>query len=124
MSKGELFNQLVSKTNFSEDLSRHVILQVGEGCRYLHEELGVVHRDIKLENLLFEAPCPLKWDSALSSLSLDLQSSQSYPSPENGFLEGIGGMGVGVVKIADFGLSKVIWEESTMTPCGTDKSKM
>lgn len=34
-------------------------------------------------------------------------------------MPGIGGGGIGKVKIADFGLSKVVWEESTMTPCGT-----
>ncbi len=34
-------------------------------------------------------------------------------------MPGIGGGGIGRVKIADFGLSKVVWEESTMTPCGT-----
>jgi len=31
----------------------------------------------------------------------------------------VGSGGIGVVKIADFGLSKVIWDHSTMTPCGT-----
>lgn len=38
---------------------------------------------------------------------------------EGEFMPGIGGGGIGKVKIADFGLSKVVWEESTMTPCGT-----
>jgi serine/threonine protein kinase len=31
-------------TYFSEDLSRHVILQVAQALEYLHEEAGVVHR--------------------------------------------------------------------------------
>jgi serine/threonine protein kinase len=43
-SGGELFHQIVRLTYFSEDLSRHVILQVAKGIRYLHEEKGVVHR--------------------------------------------------------------------------------
>ncbi|KAI3476581.1 hypothetical protein L1887_61823 [Cichorium endivia] len=34
---------------------------------------------------------------------------------EGEFMPGIGGGGIGRVKIADFGLSKVVWEESTMT---------
>lgn len=38
---------------------------------------------------------------------------------EGEFRPGIGGGGVGKVKIADFGLSKIIWDQSTMTPCGT-----
>ena len=54
MEGGELFHQIVKLTYFSENLARHVILQVAQGIRYLHEERGVVHRDIKPENLLFE----------------------------------------------------------------------
>lgn len=41
---GELFHQIVRLTYFSEDLSRHVILQVANALDYLHEEAGVVHR--------------------------------------------------------------------------------
>lgn len=31
----------------------------------------------------------------------------------------MGAGGIGQIKIADFGLSKVIWDSQTMTPCGT-----
>lgn len=41
---GELFHQIVRLTYFSEDLSRHVIVQVARALEYLHEEKGVVHR--------------------------------------------------------------------------------
>lgn len=41
---GELFHRIVELTYFSEELARHVIVQVAEGIRYLHEECGVVHR--------------------------------------------------------------------------------
>jgi serine/threonine-protein kinase RCK2 len=41
---GELFHQIVRLTYFSENLSRHVIIQVAEAIEYLHEEKGVVHR--------------------------------------------------------------------------------
>lgn len=41
---GELFHQIVRLTYFSEDLSRHVIMQVAKALEYLHEEAGVVHR--------------------------------------------------------------------------------
>ena len=41
---GELFHQIVRLTYFSEDLSRHVILQVANAMEYLHETAGVVHR--------------------------------------------------------------------------------
>ena len=52
MEGGELFHQIVKLTYFSEELSRHVIMQVAQGIRYLHEEKGVVHRfvaQIRLE---------------------------------------------------------------------------
>ncbi|KAF8953413.1 hypothetical protein BGZ52_011411 [Haplosporangium bisporale] len=108
---GELFHRIVKLTYFSEDLTRHVIVQVAHAIRYLHEEKGVIHRDIKPENILFE-PIPV------------------IPSPpgvrptddkedEGVFMHGVGGGGIGRVKIADFGLSKVVWNEQTMTPCGT-----
>lgn len=41
---GELFNQVVKLTYLSEDLSRHVILQVARAVQYLHQTLGIVHR--------------------------------------------------------------------------------
>lgn len=34
-------------------------------------------------------------------------------------MPGVGAGGIGQIKIADFGLSKVVWETQTMTPCGT-----
>jgi hypothetical protein len=43
---GELFHQIVRLTYFSEELSRHVILQVAQALEYLHEEKGVVHRSV------------------------------------------------------------------------------
>ncbi|KAF8743854.1 hypothetical protein AX14_000254 [Amanita brunnescens Koide BX004] len=113
MEGGELFHQIVRLTYFSENLARHVVLQVAQGIRYLHEERGIVHRDIKPENLLFE-PIPV------------VPSKQPIPRPydeekqdEGEFIPGIGGGGIGRVKIADFGLSKILWDEKTKTPCGT-----
>lgn len=38
---------------------------------------------------------------------------------EGEFIPGVGAGGIGTIKIADFGLSKVIWDSQTMTPCGT-----
>lgn len=38
---------------------------------------------------------------------------------EGEFIKGRGGGGIGQIKIADFGLSKVVWDNQTMTPCGT-----
>ncbi|TCD70499.1 hypothetical protein EIP91_003260 [Steccherinum ochraceum] len=113
MEGGELFHQIVKLTYFSENLARHVILQVAQGIRYLHEERGVVHRDIKPENLLFER-IPI-----VPSKNPQPKQFEEDKEDEGEFIRGIGGGGIGRVKIADFGLSKVVWDEQTMTPCGT-----
>ncbi|CEG64134.1 Putative Serine/threonine-protein kinase [Rhizopus microsporus] len=110
---GELFHRIVKLTYFSEDLARHVITQVAEGIRYLHEECGVVHRDIKPENILFE---PIPW---IQREQVTNPFGDEDKVDEGEFIDGVGGGGIGTVKIADFGLSKVIWDNSTLTPCGT-----
>lgn len=38
---------------------------------------------------------------------------------EGEFIKGVGSGGIGRIKIADFGLSKIVWDNQTMTPCGT-----
>ncbi|TKA51908.1 hypothetical protein B0A53_04938 [Rhodotorula sp. CCFEE 5036] len=113
MEGGELFHQIVKLTYFSEELSRHVILQVAHAIRYLHEEKGVVHRDIKPENILFEG-VPIIPSKVPRARPYDEEKED-----EGEFIPGIGGGGIGRVKIADFGLSKIVWNEETMTPCGT-----
>ncbi|EGG08813.1 uncharacterized protein MELLADRAFT_52101 [Melampsora larici-populina 98AG31] len=113
MEGGELFHQIVKLTYFSEELARHVILQVARGLRYLHEEKGVVHRDIKPENLLFES-IPIVPSKQSKQRPYDEEKED-----EGEFLPGVGGGGIGQVKIADFGLSKIVWAEETATPCGT-----
>ncbi|GKZ17517.1 MAPK-activated protein kinase Srk1 [Aspergillus brasiliensis] len=111
---GELFHQIVRLTYFSEDLSRHVIVQVAKAIEYLHETSGVVHRDIKPENLLFY---PI--DFIPSKNPKPRQPGDEDKVDEGEFIPGKGAGGIGVIKIADFGLSKVIWDSQTMTPCGT-----
>lgn len=72
------------------------------------------YSDIKPENLLFY-PVPF--------------IPTKHPKPpapgdedkvdEGEFTPGVGSGGIGQIKLADFGLSKVIWDSETMTPCGT-----
>ncbi|KAF9776695.1 hypothetical protein IL306_005088 [Fusarium sp. DS 682] len=111
---GELFHQIVRLTYFSEELSRHVIVQVAKALEYLHEEKGVVHRDIKPENILFE-PIPM----VPSKQPKPKQPGDEDKVDEGEFIPGQGAGGIGRIKIADFGLSKIVWDNQTMTPCGT-----
>lgn len=114
---GEIFTAIVNYTYLSEDLSRHVIRQVGQAIRYLHEEVGIVHRDIKPENVLFK-PIEVKPSSNPAS-KLRKSDDANTKRDEGEFIPGIGGGGIGTVQLADFGLSKQIWEHNTKTPCGT-----
>ncbi|ODQ78724.1 hypothetical protein BABINDRAFT_152449 [Babjeviella inositovora NRRL Y-12698] len=114
---GEIFSPIVKYTYFSEDLARHVIIQVAQALQYLHENIGVVHRDLKPENLLFY-PIPVK--PLMNPIAKLRKSDDPYTKVDEGEFEpGVGGGGIGVVKLADFGLSKQVWYDNTGTPCGT-----
>lgn len=70
--------------------------------------------DIKPENLLFY-PIPF-----VPSRNPNPKVPEEEEKADEGeFVKGIGSGGIGVIKIADFGLSKVVWDSQTMTPCGT-----
>ena len=97
---GELFTRIVKKQFLREDETKHIFKQLLQGLSYLHER-DILHRDIKPENILLnirKRTSPTQeqtgpWDDD----ELDVE-----------------------VKIADFGLSKVIGEyEFTNTLCGT-----
>ncbi|CAI4062023.1 hypothetical protein SUVC_07G0950 [Saccharomyces uvarum] len=99
VSGGEIFDKIIQMSSFSEDLARHVITQVAMAVKHMHY-MGVVHRDIKPENLLFE-PIPF------------------YGVDGDEFKLGVGGGGIGFVKLTDFGLAKRISHNAAKTPCGT-----
>lgn len=114
---GEIFGAIVNYTYLSENLARHVIYQVAQAVRYLHEEVGIVHRDIKPENLLFY---PIEYKPSLNPIAELRRSDDPKTKKDEGkFTPGVGGGTIGKVKLADFGLSKQIWEHNTKTPCGT-----
>lgn len=114
---GEIFTAIVNYTYLSENLARHVVYQVAQAVRYLHEEVGIVHRDIKPENLLFE---PVEFRPLLNPIARLRRSDDPATKKDEGeYVPGVGAGGVGAVKLADFGLSKQIWETNTKTPCGT-----
>jgi serine/threonine-protein kinase RCK2 len=70
--------------------------------------------DIKPENLLFY-PVPF----IPTKNPKPRQPDDEDKADEGEFIPGVGAGGIGQIKIADFGLSKVVWDSQTMTPCGT-----
>ena len=70
--------------------------------------------DIKPENILFY-PSPF-----VPAKNPQPKAPEDEDKEDEGeFIPGMGAGGIGTIKIADFGLSKVIWDSQTMTPCGT-----
>ncbi|EJD08478.1 Pkinase-domain-containing protein [Fomitiporia mediterranea MF3/22] len=58
-SGGELFDYLAEKGRLSEEESRAIFGQLCLAVGYIHEK-GVVHRDLKLENVLLDERCRIK----------------------------------------------------------------
>ncbi|KAM3160008.1 Serine/threonine-protein kinase srk1 [Lachancea thermotolerans] len=114
LAGGEIFGEIVRLTYFSEDLSRHVIRQLALAVKHMHS-LGIVHRDIKPENLLFE---PVDYEPSPKPV-LRKSDDPKTKQDEGVFKPSVGGGGIGIVKLADFGLSKQIYSTNTKTPCGT-----
>lgn len=79
-----------------------------------HYALIDMYSDIKPENLLFY-PTPF-----IPTKNPKPRSAEDEDKADEGeFIPGVGAGGIGQIKIADFGLSKVVWDSQTMTPCGT-----
>lgn len=119
LSGGEIFNQIIKYTYFSEDLTRHVLRQIAFAVKYLHDN-GIVHRDIKPENLLFE-PSPFTSRSTSDQLKARRKSDDENKVDEGKFSIQNGAGGIGKVKLADFGLSTLLQTSNSLakTPCGT-----
>jgi len=90
MIGGELFDRIVEKDHYTEAEARQVMLPVIDAVRYLHE-MGIVHRDLKVREL------PTKPENLL----YDTDSPSA------------------TIKLSDFGVSKIITNETMSTQVGT-----
>jgi len=66
---GDLLNYVRKRRRLKEDYAKYIFRQIMEGLMHIHQK-GVLHRDIKLDNILLD--------------------------------------GKGTVKIADFGVSRIV----------------
>ena len=53
-SEGSLYNYLKRVGRVEEELAKKIFCQIISALRYLHEEMLIIHRDLKLENILFD----------------------------------------------------------------------
>lgn len=95
---------------------KNVVSFIGKPCGHTNcaGDTDLHIRDIKPENLLFY-PIPFIPTRNPKPKGPDDEDK----ADEGEFIPGVGSGGIGQIKIADFGLSKVIWDSQTMTPCGT-----
>jgi serine/threonine protein kinase len=112
---GELFDRIVTSGRLQERQARPLFRQMVSAVKYLHNK-GIAHRDLKPENILL---CRKRATSSLSSEALAraktlVPAQLGSPSPDDADDD------EWVVKLADFGLSRMVSEGSFMqTLAGT-----
>ncbi|CAG8530915.1 6631_t:CDS:2 [Diversispora eburnea] len=107
---GELFDFINDHFDkLTEDIAKDIFLQLVNVINYLHD-VNIVHRDLKLENILLEIPYP-----SFNSSSPSSNSSSNSSSLSNSWKP--------IVKLTDFGLAKFLDKNSpfSTTRCGSEE---
>jgi serine/threonine protein kinase len=99
---GHLFSHVVQRTSpFQEGEAAHIAFQVADALKFCHS-LGLVHRDLKLENILV----------ASVNVTLAEQRSDGHDGEQISWKE----QELYTVKICDFGFAKSLEGFTTRTP--------
>ena len=75
---GELYDRLIEKKNFSELNASKILKQILSAVSYMHNN-GIIHRDLKLENIMFEE----KEDDDLELKIIDFGTSRRIQTNES-----------------------------------------
>ena len=78
---GTLFDVVkANRKGLDQDLARRYTYQLASGIRYLHEDMRIVHRDIKLENCLIDLSNPETAANGGTLMLCDFGLAQFYTS--------------------------------------------
>lgn len=89
VSGGDLFDYVVHRGSLSEATTKHAIWQIITGIHYLHEH-NIVHRDIKLENILVAQKSPLRLQLTDFGFANYVDPSSDAPARDLNSLVGTG----------------------------------